>query len=242
MKKSQIRLAKTLLFLGLVYVGVLGFSFTSGEEPKTALIYRGPGACEECSVAWANIADSSGLKVQFVSPGELSTSVLRGASVWIQPGGVAYEMAEALTESQKTILKNFISGGMGYLGVCAGAFLAGDFLDEESKITGLNLLRGAVSEVFPQEATVLPIRWGNKTRHVYFEGGAFFEDLFGPMDVMAHYRDGRVAVLSTDYGVGRVVLSGVHPEAPQSWSEGLSDSDGLDWAYARELVLAAIRK
>ena len=73
----------------------------------------------------------------------------------------------------------------------------------------------------------------------YWEDGP---ELSGWGDAIATYPDGTPAIAQGRVGRGWVILSGVHPEAPESWRRGLTfdTSATTDQAYAITLVRAAL--
>lgn len=90
-----------------------------------ALVYRGPGTCwKGCAEAAAFVAWRAGYRVRFVGSGETGANVFQGASVWIQPGGRAIDQARAMAPELKAHVREFVEAGGGYVGFCAGAFMA----------------------------------------------------------------------------------------------------------------------
>jgi glutamine amidotransferase-like uncharacterized protein len=75
----------------------------------------------------------------------------------------------------------------------------------------------------------------------YWEDGPH---LTGWGDVVAKYPDGTSAIVEGAVGDGWVVLSGVHPEAPENWRHGMSFTTpaGVDNAYAATLIEAALNR
>lgn len=73
----------------------------------------------------------------------------------------------------------------------------------------------------------------------YWEDGP---QLTGWGDIVARYEDGTPAVVEGKVGSGFVVLSGIHPEAPESWRNGLAFATpaSADNAYAAQLIEAAL--
>jgi glutamine amidotransferase PdxT len=253
---------------------LLRFSFLLALSPSafahTALIYDGPGACStadgdagnsgySCAKAAAVIAVRAGLTPKFVEPNEIDESssaakvklLFKDARVWIQPGGnglAYYQMSQKLRDE----MKKFIKGGGGYVGWCAGAFMAAgsDSNDTAAIFPGTAEFHPAKT-VFPgQDYTFEKVKWRGKYRSIYFEGGPYFTGIENnpKVEKIAYYDDGEIAAARTTYGKGRVFLSGPHPEAPAIWSEedGNHDPDGLDhdlatemveWAMAKKLVL-----
>jgi hypothetical protein len=60
--------------------------------------------------------------------------------------------------------------------------------------------------------------------------------------VVAKYPDGASAVAEGGFGLGWVILSGIHPEAPEGWCGRLhfNTPASVDHAYAATLVRAAL--
>ena len=60
--------------------------------------------------------------------------------------------------------------------------------------------------------------------------------------MVAKYPDGMPAVVQGKVGKGWMVLTGVHPEAPESWRRGMSFATpaSVDQAYAATLIEAAL--
>jgi hypothetical protein len=62
--------------------------------------------------------------------------------------------------------------------------------------------------------------------------------------VIAKYPDGAPAIVQGSFGSGCVLLSGVHPEAPESWRRELSFTTptAAGQAYAATLIRAALER
>src|SRR5688500_19141967 len=67
----------------------------------------------------------------------MSEAELKGYRLLIVPGGNFEEIGNALTTDTTARLRNAVTGGLSYLGICAGAFFAG-----ASPYNGLNLTSG----------------------------------------------------------------------------------------------------
>jgi glutamine amidotransferase-like uncharacterized protein len=152
-------------------------------------------------------------------------------------------MAEAL----KNNLRSFIDEGGGYVGFCAGGFLATAMIADRG-VQGLGILPGtnALFE-WNEDAAILPTQWKDGAHDLYWEGGPYFKlDLTQAADaaaeVMGTYADGSIASLRAHYGQGRVYVTGFHPEAPEFWRTAyrLTDADGLDFGVAVKMVHWAI--
>jgi glutamine amidotransferase-like uncharacterized protein len=129
---------------------------------------------------------------------------------------------------------------LNYLGICAGAFFAGN-----SPYNGLNVTSGVRFNFYAAESAgirksaVSIATPEGKAFDQYWEDGP---QLAGWGAVVAKYPDGTPAVVQGNFGDGWVVLSGIHPEAPASWRRGLEFRTPVDAdvAYAKTLIRAAL--
>lgn len=83
------------------------------------------------------------------SPGlnAMSESQLRAHRLLIVPGGNFVEMGKGLAPATAANVRNAVRSGLNYLGICAGAFLAGN-----SPFNGLNLRSGVAFPFYAAEA------------------------------------------------------------------------------------------
>ena len=173
----------------------------------------------------------------------MTSSEIRVHRLIIIPGGNFIHIGKGLTPAATATLRSAVENGVNYLGICAGAFLAG-------KITGynsLNLTRGvqfgfyaAENQGFQKAAVPITIA-GAPTLEHYWENGP---ELTGWGSVVGKYPDGTAAIVQGTAGNGWVVLAGVHPEAPEYWRRGMvfNTPAPADNAYAASLVRAALNR
>lgn len=219
-------LAKKLTLLQVVFGILVGANVWAA--PK-ALIYKGPGACEDgCSEAFIKIAQDAGFDPSFVGPEEPKANLFEGVAVWIQPGGYAGVAMQNMHPKLKQMIRDFVHQGGGYIGYCAGAFTATSRVGT-TRISGLGIFPGG-TKLYGTGIDMKTITWKGSKRQIYWEGGPFLRRLPESVDVTAYYDNGAVAAGRTTYGKGRVWVTGLHPEAPASWAaaEELIDADGED--------------
>lgn len=215
-------------FYWLIIACIFQFSSSALAAPK-ALVYNGSGACaENCSKAVFDIAQKAGLDPVYVGDNDTDPAIFEGAALWIQPGGHASAAMNAMSGALKTNIKNFINGGGGYVGFCAGAFVATEIVGS-TKVAGLGIIPGN-TKLFGSGVDMKKFNWNGSERYLYWEGGPFFYNMPASIEQIASYPDGSSASVRTTYGKGRVFLSGPHPEAPQQWKDynNLVDPDGDD--------------
>ncbi len=206
-----------------------------------ALVYAGPGVCKEgCERAAAEIAKHAGYRVRYFVPGKIGIDELATAKIWIQPGGNAIEVATAVGPEIINHLRSFVFNGGGYLGFCAGAFLADHWVDDNHTVAGLDILNAETEDYVKNPNPIIVfINWLGKARFLYYQEGPYFI-VRDPANakVVASYEDGKPAVVYSQYGRGHVAVSGPHPEAPEKWRkiDALADADGLDIDLALEMI------
>jgi hypothetical protein len=210
--------------------------------PK-ALIYKGPGACEDgCADAFVSIARDAGFDPVFVGPEVPKAGLFTDAAVWIQPGGYAGVAMQNMSQELKSQIREFVKNGGGYVGYCAGAFTATSRVGT-TRISGLGIFPGG-TKLYGKGIDMKTVTWNGSKRQIYWEGGPYLRNLPNSVEVIAHYSNGAVATARTEYGKGRVFVTGLHPEAPDWWvsSEEMEDIDGVDHDLVVEMLHWASRK
>lgn len=240
---------RMILILALVLVNSTAFA-------KRALVYNGPGACSDgCYQAAFQVALQAGLDPIYVGASQLTNAstldeekeLFKDVVIWIQPGGKSKTAMTSITPRLKTAIQNFVRAGGAYVGFCAGAFASTEYVGTTNTL-GFGFMPGNTT-LYPDpntnDADILTMNWGGKTRQIYWEGGPYFSNIpNGEAEAMASYPDGSISAARTTYGLGKVYVTGAHPEAPQDWRDyyGLKDSDGMDQDLAVEMINWAIAK
>ena len=172
----------------------------------------------------------------------MSESELKAYRVLLIPGGNFIELGNGLTPEATARIRTSVQGGLNYLGVCAGAFFAGN-----SPYNGLNLTSGVRFPFYSAEdrgihKAAVPITVpGSPAVDHYWEDGP---QLTGWGRVLAKYPDGTAAVVQGAFGDGWVILTGTHPEAPEYWRHGLTFTTPASAAneYAMTLIDASVNR
>jgi len=209
------------------------------------LLFNGTGSSPNDVKAFETILKDQQVNYSKVSSSQLnqmSEAQMRGYRLLIIPGGDFIKIGNGLTPATTANIRSAVQDGLNYLGVCAGAFFAGN-----SPKNGLNLTAGVKFGFYSAEArgirkTAVPIAVaGATTLEHYWEDGP---QLTGWGAVVGKYPDGTPAIVQGTYGSGWVILSGVHPEAPVSWRRGMTFATPVsaDTAYAWTLIHAALNR
>ena len=209
------------------------------------LLFNGAGTSSNDVTALETILKHAQLNYATADSRQLngmSESQLMSYRLLIVPGGSFITMSEGLTSSTTANIHEAVQKGLNYLGVCAGGFFAGHFAPNS-----LNLASGVQFTFYSAEnrgirkTAVAISSIGMPVLEHYWEDGPQFA---GWGAVVGKYPDGTPAIVEGTSGKGWVILSGVHPEAPETWRRGMtfttpaSDAN----AYALTLIDAALNR
>jgi glutamine amidotransferase-like uncharacterized protein len=233
----------SLVLVATALVGCGGRGDTSGTAP--ILLFAGTGTSRNDVTAVTDILKSHHLAYATVNSSQLNgmgESQIRAHRLLIVPGGNFIDMGNSLTPDTTARIRTAVQNGLNYLGICAGGFLAGN-----SPYNGLNLTSGVKFGFYAAEgrgvrkAAVAVAGVGAPALEQYWEDGPQFT---GWGTVVGKYPDGTPAVVEGAVGNGWVILSGVHPEAPENWRHGMTFATPVsdDHAYAAALIHAALNR
>jgi glutamine amidotransferase-like uncharacterized protein len=215
----------------------------ASSDTPPILVFNGTGTSANDVAAIETLLKDRHLNYSTVDSQQLngmSESQLMAYRLMIVPGGNYITMGNSLTPGATTNIHNAVQGGLNYLGICAGGLLAGN-----ASVNSLNLTSGvrfgfyAVVNRGIHKAAVAIASVGTPALEHYWENGPQFT---GWGVVVAKYPDGTPAIVEGTSGKGWVILSGVHPEAPENWRRGMAFTTptSVANAYAGTLIDAAL--
>jgi len=172
----------------------------------------------------------------------MSETAIKSYKLFFVPGGNAITISKYLTHTAVTNVHNaIVNGGLHYLGICAGAFFAGDSGVYQYLSLTPNVWFNFYADEFKGiHKEAVEVKGSNGTKlDQYWENGP---QLSGWGKVVGKYPNGTPAIVEGKSGYGWIILCGVHPEAPSSWRYGMTftTSVAVDNAYAKTLVTAAL--
>jgi hypothetical protein len=221
--------------------------FAATRRP-IALVYRGPAALPGCPEALAAMLRRSpfAFRTVFCGPDEavpLSAATLARARMYAQPGGGDLDPEWRHMRRYAPEIRAFVARGGRYLGVCLGAYLAG-------QDPGFGLLPGDSDEYIESRGatvqntrdTVVAVQWRGRRRHMYFQDGACFRLRPGAAEILARYENGLAAAAVARFGSGVVGVVGPHPEADGSWyaDARLRNPDGVRFDLGYDLIASTV--
>ena len=205
--------------------------YASSPVTINVLIYDGDGVIpdsvdgiEDC-LDYANSENiAPNVHFNYSTTEEINSQTLSGYDVLIMPGGLASTYLED-PNIDVDDLKNFVYSGKGYLGICAGSYVASNHVDGYYDGWGIAPHINAKSVDYVGE---LPISFtlsgtnvlnsSNVETLYHWNGPAMYETDGSNASYMAEYFDNETgyqnyaAIANDTYGSGRVILSGPHPE------------------------------
>lgn len=194
------------------------------------LIYNGNGAITSCVNGIKTSLDSAnnnnlvpGYRFTYSTSGTITSSTLANFDLIAMPGGSSgYTYIHNVGAYA---IRNFVSSGHGYLGICAGAYAGSNYVGGSGvTYNGWGVAPHVNSKVFNHEGNLLVSMTSSGTQFlglsgtytlVHYNGPAFYGSGFTRF---ANYADntggnlGYGAIVGDTYGSGRSVLSGPHPE------------------------------
>jgi glutamine amidotransferase-like uncharacterized protein len=217
----------------------------ASENPAPILLFTGNGTSPGDVAATEAVLNDNHLVYSAANSSQLNAmdeSQLRRHELLIVPGGNFIDIGNGLAPTTSANIHSAVQNGLNYLGLCAGAFFAGN-----SRFNGANLTSGVKFGFYSAEnqgirKAAVPIAAATgSTLDQYWEDGP---QLTGWGAVVAKYPDGTPAVTEGNVGSGWVILSGIHPEAPDTWRRGMSFTTpaATDNAYAATLIQAALTR
>ncbi len=244
--RSQLHRAFTIVSMLAASAALIGCVSTH-TKPSSAgpvILFTGTGTSSNDVAAIEALLTDNHLGYSTVNSAQLNGMTAAQMSKYhllIIPGGDFVAMGNSLTESTTKHVRDAVNGGLSYLGICAGGFLAGSF---PAPYKGFNLSSGVKFGFFPsgtRKAVVRMTTAQGLAFDQYWEDGPQFT---GWGDVVGKYPDGTPAIVEGYAGQGFVLLSGVHAEAPESWRKEMvfGTPVSADSAYAKTLIVAALNR
>ena len=230
------------------------------QERTDIAIYTddGVGTWPDGIIAFEQFLDWKGITHQRITAPQINTGDLSQDFKAIYfPGGYAWYYKAAFNEDGLNNIRNLVSGGGGYIGMCAGAYFACDSVDwEEDGVLDypLDLFdgvgRGAINAIAPWDNYTMttinlnpanPINQYSAPQEVtLYYGGPVFDPHHGvDLDTTATwdaYFD-LPAIINFNYEQGRVLLIGPHPEIEEDHDRDSTDfaqeldDEGSEWPW-----------
>ncbi len=225
-------------------------------------IYTGSGTWEHSVSAFENFLEWKNLTYEEINSWNLNhNSLIGNYKAIFFPGGWAYNYKKSIHSSGNQNIRDFISSGGAYIGMSAGAYFACDNVRWENQDYPyyLNLFHGdcigPIEEIAPWPNYVMTTMSINKNHEaniyepmaedfLYYGEPYFIPYQNQEMQILASWNvisnpaaDKAPGIIGFNYGQGRVLLIGPHPEIEEdsdrdgnNFGEELNDN-GSDWPF-----------
>jgi len=189
-------------------------------KPTIALFIADP----KCSVQSGNgIIKALGEHYNFklFSKGILEDNFFDNIDIVAVPGGFGdSDSYDSLLKHSANRIRDFISKGGRYLGICMGAYWAGkDYFNILDKVDAVQYLKRPNTCTRRPHAKNMPIVWKGKPCNMFwYDGCALVGGDMSPYETIATYSNGdNMAIIQNKIG-----LIGCHPESEQFWYDSYS--------------------
>lgn len=208
-----------------------------GWDPIQLAILEDEGTDKHCIVGYERaVREYLSVIYERVSASDIRGGILSNFDTLIIPGGSAGAQAKALEDDGLVAIRDFIREGGGYVGFCAGTYLALGYGRDKLDLLAADLVDG---EHWARGKGVVPVQLNAEGRkilgddldriHLYYENGPVIaadeSSWHPPFTTLATYqgeiRDDKEAkevmtdspaIVSAYYGAGRILCFSPHPE------------------------------
>jgi glutamine amidotransferase-like uncharacterized protein len=221
-----------ICFLVVMMVAVM---VPAGAAPVRVAVYTDGGAMEPYITAAADVATSAGMTVERVKAADIVAGALARADVIVFPGGTGNGQARSLGESGAAAVVEFVAGGGGAIGICAGGYLLAEGYNADTR--RIELINARLFDLDhwargTARVGIQPLGPGAPAGEIaiHFENAPIFEpgglgERLPAYTALARFTTdpagtpadrpsivGQDAIIAAPHGRGRVVLFGPHPE------------------------------
>ena len=254
---------RTILCLGILAI----FSLSCSAEPLRIGVYshstnetKAAGIVRVFSLI---LTKEKGYVLQRVKPEDIRAGVLTNLDVLIMPGGSGSRQATNLETSGREAIQQFVKNGGGYVGICAGAYLASSYYPWSLSLINAQVIdrqhwaRGKGNVILRfSEAGQKALGHPEAEVEVYYGQGPLYgrgtNAALPPYEELAVYKTevtkenvpegvpmgvmpGKTAIARSEYGKGRVICYSPHPEKPFQPIYHLIEN-GVRWVAGKEPI------
>lgn len=210
-------------------------------EKQVVFLYDGPGISQESLIQTERSMQKAlpTYQIKHITPLQVvSDSWEEEAALFILPGGADLPYVASLEGDGNRKIRDYVEGGGSFLGICAGSYYAGNFVDfalgtdmevqGERKLSFFpGIVRGPILAPYDylsnSGAVAAKLQWADSKGlqageevAVFYNGGGYFVDAskHSQITTLAYYDEGYSlpAIIECSVGMGKAILSGPHFE------------------------------
>src|SRR4051794_6360903 len=117
---SRVIMKRSYLLLALLWL----VPAANAQEPIRVAVYDDAGVSKNLDALLQVLARHPDLRVKHVKAADIRAGVLSDIDVLLHPGGSGGGQGKALEDGGRDKVRDFVQKGGGYVGICAGAYLA----------------------------------------------------------------------------------------------------------------------
>lgn len=194
---------------------LLGSYSTYNMRKTIGLFVHEPECSQDCSNG-IFIALSSHYNFRVFTIHDNLDLVLSEIDLIAFPGGIgdSDKYYELFHRRQANKIADWITRGGKYLGICMGAYWAGNhYFDILENIECVQYIKEKDAEVKRPYGTTARVTWNHQEERMFFYDGTTFQGNLGTCDIVARYNTGHpMAIIQ-----GNIGLIGCHPESLPKW-------------------------
>jgi len=215
-----------------------------GTMDRLVCIYAGAGAALAEDVELA--LDKLSIPYRGVSEQEIREGGLEDCGLLIVPGGYTARYVDALGGEGFERIREFVAEGGGYIGICAGAYIAARNVEVPGRPPGLGIIEiqnerragKGLRRIHIIKSGHPVVKGCGEELEIWYQNGPMMRAGEG-VEVLAVYGEGAAAIVCSTYGQGRVVIFSPHPEGSL---EGGIDPEGAGTLKLLENAIAFASK
>ncbi len=235
-KKHRMAWVTVLSLMALVAAPLRAQQVSSPVVTTRVAVYQGSGVSNSVSEVIKDLKSGKTINVERISTEQILKDELAGFDVVIFPGGSGGGQGKSLGENGREKVRLFIADGGGYVGICAGAYLASADYDWSLNILDAKVLDkshwargfgnvelnvqpvGQANLNVSKESTTVYYHQGpllapaNKAELEDYEEWASFKTEVTKEGVPGGVMPGTTAIAAGRFGNGRVLAISPHPE------------------------------
>jgi len=200
---------------------------------QTVAIFVHDPVCEvECALAMEAALEEY-FVVKLFGIEDLTRDYLSTVDIIAFPGGIgdADEFDVIFNDGHVDTIRNFIDWGGKYLGICMGAYWAGqNYFDLLWEIEPVRYITRLGSEITTEEPTTAQVLWDGVPQDMYFYDGCSFVGRTRDCEVVSVYANGDPMAIYQ----GNIGLIGCHPESEEWWYD-LDELEGWHGGHHNDL-------
>lgn len=218
-------------------------------------LYTGEGAAQARTKLLETLRAKSNVRVHERTAEQIRQGQLAGMEIVLHPGGSGGGQGRALGEVGRKAVREFVADGGGYIGICAGAYLAtshydwslhildAHVIDREHWARGTGTVDIALSDdakdFFNTDKETAAVRYangpllgpGNNEKLADFESLAIYRGEIAKNGAPTGVMPGTTAIAKGDYEKGKVVCFSCHPESSDGQQFMLHEA--IEWVATK---------